>query len=73
MAGPRLLDKLLKIRTSVSSKRVIWLLPYARAQAYTVSSIAATFGDETLDLLRFRSEDKVHPLSYSDVAIRLLR
>ena len=73
MAGQGLLNKLLKIRTSVSAKRVIWLLPYARAQAYTVSSVAATFGDETLDLMRFRSEDNVHPLSYRDVALRLLR
>lgn len=72
-AGPRLADRLLRIRASITTRRVIWLLPYARPQAYTVSSVAATFGDETLDLARFRSKDKVHPLSYGDVALRLLR
>lgn len=72
-AGPKLVEKLFQIRASVSTKRVIWLLPYARAQAYTVSSVAATFGDETLDLARFPSSDRVHPHRYGEVATALLR
>ena len=71
--GRALAGRLLRIRRSVATRRVIWLLPYARAQAYTVSSVAAIFGDETVDLLRFPTHDRVHPRSYSDVATALLR
>jgi hypothetical protein len=72
-AGTALARKLLSIRASVRTRRVIWLLPYARQQAYVVSSVAATFGDETLDLARFPSRDRIHPASYGDVARTLLR
>lgn len=72
-AGAALARKLLSIRASVRTRRVIWLLPYARQQAYVVSSVAATFGDETLDLARFPSRDHMHPARYGDVARTLLR
>lgn len=72
-AGTVLAAKLTRIRSSRCFRRVIWLLPYGRAQAYTVSSVAARFGDETVDLKRFTSRDRIHPLSYSQVAAVLLR
>lgn len=72
-AGRALTRKLLEIRARVATRRVIWLLPYARQQAYAVSSVAATFGDETLDLMRFSSADRIHPSSYAEVARTLLR
>lgn len=72
-AGAALATKLTKIRTSLCFRRVIWLLPYARPQAYTVSSVAAHFGDETVDLSRFETRDRIHPRNYSQVAAVLLR
>ena len=71
--GSALARKLLNIRAGLTSRRVIWLLPYGRRQAYIVASVAATFGDETLDLKRFRSEDRIHPADYGEVARTLLR
>ena len=72
-AGPALAGRLSEIRAQFCFKRVIWLLPYARPQAYTVSSVAARFADETLDLGRFPSRDGIHPNQYMDVAAALLR
>lgn len=71
--GASLARSLSLIRASFCYRRVIWLLPYARAQAYIVSSIAARYGDETVDLVRFPTADHIHPRSYSDLASTLLR
>jgi hypothetical protein len=71
--GPVLATKLAEIRARACFRRVIWLLPYARPQAYTVSSVAARFGDETVDLGRFASRDGIHPSRYMDVAAALLK
>ncbi len=68
-----LATQLVRIRSSICLRRVIWLLPYARPQAYIVSSIAARYGDETMDLIQFKTRDHVHPRSYSEVASALLR
>lgn len=64
---------LTEIRRRISTRRVIWLLPYSRPAAYAVTSVALLFGDESLDLGRFPSRDQVHPLRYSDVANALLK
>lgn len=64
---------LLAIRRSLRTQRAIWLLPYARPAAYTVSSVAVVFHDETLDLGRFPTKDGVHPASYEAVAKVLLK
>lgn len=71
--GSPLARKLLDIRAGLTTRRVIWLLPYARRQAYIIASIAATFGDETLDLIQFSSKDGIHPADYGEVARTLLR
>lgn len=68
-----LASNLLRIRSRICFRRVIWLLPYSRPQAYIVSSVAARFGDETLDLNRFGTRDHVHPRRYGEVASALLR
>lgn len=70
---PHLARALRNIRARISTHRMIWLLPYDRQRAYIVNSVAATYGDETLDLLRFPSRDHVHPSSYDLVAKTLLR
>ncbi|WP_298674333.1 hypothetical protein [uncultured Sphingomonas sp.] len=64
--------KLSRLRQSITTRRVIWLLPYSRERAYLVNSVAVRFGDETLDLMRFRSKDHVHPISYRDISKVLL-
>lgn len=71
--GAPLARTLSRTRGSICFRRVIWLLPYARGQAYTVSSVAARYGDETVDLTRFPSVDHIHPRSYSQLASALLR
>jgi len=73
MPDRKLTQRLAHIRASISSRRVIWLLPYSRPRSYVVSSIAATFRDETLDMVRFPSRDGLHPRRYEDVANILLR
>ena len=73
MSGPNAAIPMARIRSQVCFQRVIWLLPYARPQAYLVSSVAAHFGDETVDLMRFGTRDRIHPRSYSEVAAALLR
>ena len=37
---------LAEIRRRISTRRVIWLLPYSRPTAYAVTSVALIFGDE---------------------------
>lgn len=66
-------ERLIRIRSSISSRRVIWILPYSRPRSYVVSSVAVSFRDETLDMLRFPSHDGLHPKRYQDVATSLLR
>ena len=71
--GTALLNKLSDLRRSISSRRVIWLLPYSRARAYLVNSVAISFGDESVDLSRFSTRDQIHTSRYRDVADTLLK
>ena len=71
--GRTLQRGLAEIRRRISTRRVIWLLPHSRPAAYAVASVALIFGDETLDLGRFPTRDRVHPLRYGDVASALLK
>lgn len=73
MADTKVFDQLSRLRARLATRRVIWLLPYARPQAYLVSQVAFAFGDETLDLKRFPTRDNIHPRSYGDVASSLLK
>lgn len=70
---PELKGLLARLREKLPTHRVIWLLPYARPNAAIVNSVAISFGDESLDLARFPSCDKVHPSRYSEVAKALLK
>lgn len=65
--------KLAKLRRSIFTRRAIWLLPYSRPRAYLVNSVAVSFGDESLDLVRFPTKDRIHPAHYGDVAEALLK
>ncbi|MDE8652837.1 hypothetical protein [Novosphingobium album (ex Liu et al. 2023)] len=70
---PGLSVKLTRIRARIPSRRVIWLLPYDRQRAALVSLVAARYNDETLDLDRFPTRDRIHPASYRQVANVLLK
>jgi len=61
------------VRNRMPSARVIWLLPYDRSRAYVVRRVAASFGDEVLDLARFPSRDRLHPSDYGALTRALLR
>ncbi|AOH87243.1 hypothetical protein AWL63_24105 (plasmid) [Sphingomonas panacis] len=71
--GPALARDLAKMRSTLATRRVIWLLPYSRPAAGVVNSVAISFNDETLDLARFPSKDRVHPARYEDIAKALLK
>jgi hypothetical protein len=71
--GTRLVDDLVKIRSSITTKRAIWLLPYSRQAAQLVNSVAVSFGDESIDLKRFATKHRVHPHRYDDIARALLK
>lgn len=70
---PGLKHRLVRLRKKLVTRRVIWLLPYARENAGIVNSVAIYFHDESLDLARFPSRDKLHPSRYLDVAKALLK
>ncbi|MHA3795567.1 SGNH/GDSL hydrolase family protein [Sphingomonas sp. YL-JM2C] len=72
-ANPALAANLQTIRVRLNTRRAIWLLPYCRDRARIVRAVAAMFGDEALDLGRFRTKDGIHPQSYREVAKALLR
>ena len=72
-AGEQLRKNLLRIRMRILTRRAIWILPYSRPQAYIISRIAVAFGDETIDLARFATIDRIHPQRYGDLAAALLK
>ena len=69
----RVFARISHLRLNLPSRRVIWLLPYDRARAAIITSIAIRFRDEVLDIAAFRTRDGLHPTSYTEVAKRLLR
>jgi len=60
-AAPSLVRQLTEIRLGFCRKRIIWLLSYGRSRHSTVDAVAARYGDEMLDLARFRFYDRVRP------------
>ncbi len=71
--GRLLFERVSRLRSTIRSRRVIWLLPYSQPRSYLISSVAARFRDETLDMKRFPTRDGIHPKLYQDVANSLLR
>jgi len=59
--NPNNLDNIVKLRRSIHSKKVIWILPYKRNIAYLVSQIAVQFNDSYVDLHGIPSKDHLHP------------
>jgi hypothetical protein len=50
-----------KLRKSIKSDLVIWILPYNRVAAESIRIVAREFGDSYIDLQGIPSRDHVHP------------
>ena len=63
-----------RLRASIDSRRVIWVLPYNREMAnILLRLIHRRYSRDTyVDLSSFRSNDNVHPRSYRNVSERIL-
>ena len=76
--GDRLLEKsLLKnlrtIRQQVEAYRVVWIIPYHASAREQVRRVAAEWGDGTVDLIDYRTNDGLHPRSYKELANGIIR
>lgn len=69
----QVLATIANLRRALPSNRVIWMLPYDRERAAVVTTVAARFGDEVVDIARFQTRDRLHPTDYRAVARALLR
>lgn len=68
--NPWLEANLTLLRSNVHSKRVVWILPYNRNAAEVVKTVALP-GDVLVDLMRFKTNDGVHPRSYRALKNRI--
>jgi hypothetical protein len=61
------------VRESIKSqtKKVIWILPYDTAIAQKIQGVASKYGDKTVRLSEFPSNDGLHPKSYAKVLERV--
>lgn len=67
-AVPGLAGRLATLRAGVTAKTVVWLLPYNRAAAERVKTVAAANGDRWVDVGGLPSRDGIHPASYAPIA-----
>jgi hypothetical protein len=63
-----------RLRATISSRKVIWVLPYKREMANVLIRLIRTSyrRDTYVDLSLFRSNDNVHPRSYGNVSEHIL-
>lgn len=63
------------VRESIKSqtKKVIWILPYDNTIAQKIQGVASKYGDKTVRLSDFPTNDKLHPQSYTKVLERVNR
>ena len=61
------------VRESIKSqtKKVIWILPYDNTIAQKIQGVASKYGDKTVRLSEFPSNDGLHPQSYAKVLERV--
>lgn len=60
----------IRLRNSIRSSIVVWILPYNRNAHRDMLSVARRYGDRVIDLAPHRSHDGVHP-SYRPVSNRV--
>lgn len=50
------------VRSAVTAKKVIWLIPYGHSdRRNAIIKLASEHGDGTIDIVPFTGADKVHP------------
>jgi hypothetical protein len=61
------------VRESIKAqtKKVIWILPYDATIAQKIQGVASKYGDKTIKLSEFPSNDGLHPKSYQKVLERV--
>jgi len=60
--GTNTLENLARVRSAVSARSVIWLLPYGHTDVRNaIMAIAHRYGDRTIDTSPFVGSDKLHP------------
>jgi hypothetical protein len=61
------------VRESIKAqtKKVIWILPYDTTIAQKIQGVASKYGDKTVKLSEFPSNDGLHPKSYAKVLERV--
>lgn len=70
---PELLRNLRRVRAVIVADRVVWVMPYHRHAAGAVQRVAHERGDSVVDLASIKTNDRVHPASYSDLALKVKR
>lgn len=56
------LENLARVRSSVTARSVVWLLPFGHDPARrAIQAVAARFGDRTIDTSPYVGGDRLHP------------
>lgn len=61
-----------RIRSQITARTVIWIIPYNNRAGLAVRRVAGSFRDGLLDLHNFSTRDGVHPRSYQTLAKELM-
>lgn len=61
------------VRSKVTAKKVVWIIPYNEHAAKIVRSVATKFGDKYVELSAFPTSDDRHPHMYKPVAVQALK
>lgn len=59
---------LMYIRSKVTARRVVWIIPYNPVVSETVRKVARHHGDRYVELSDFKTSDGMHPNVYKPVA-----
>ena len=63
-----LASNLEKIRNYLGDSNFVWIVPYSKESAATVTTFATTKGDKTVLLSQYPTTDQIHPRDYNLVA-----
>jgi hypothetical protein len=61
------------IRAAIRARQVIWLMPRDRRAAAAARTVCLQMGDVGVDLLRYASDDGIHPRDYRSVSRQAFR
>ena len=60
-ASAHTLENLARVRSAVTARSVVWLLPFDDAARRAIQATAARFGDRTIDTSPYVGDDRLHP------------